>query len=264
MAVERAADGLPGHIRGFLWGTEFLVFSDFLQADPHTHSAMQLSVGLGAAPRVRLGGTWHHARGALVDSGTPHAFDCDGTLTAIGWVEVESEAGRRLRDEVLEGRPYAVLEGAECDRLASAIGVTRAEEITCSGAYLRWRETLRALVPGLPDEPDVDARIGAVLAHLRTAPIPPPTVTSLAALVHLSESRLQHVFREQVGVPIRRYLLWHRYLTAMSYLADGATATVAAHSAGFADSAHFTRTAKTMNGFTPTKMPFGRWLTNCR
>ena len=32
----------------------------------------------------------------------------------------------------------------------------------------------------------------------------------------------------------------------------------------FADSAHLTRTAVRMNGFTPTKMPFGMWLTNCR
>jgi AraC-like DNA-binding protein len=137
-------------------------------------------------------------------------------------------------------------------------------DISCAVAHACWRDSLRALVPALPDEPQVDERIGAVLDHLRRAPSPPPTVAALAGLVHLSESRLQHVFREQVGVPIRRYLLWHRYLTAMSHLADGATATAAAHAAGFADSAHFTRTAKSMNGFTPTKMPFGRWLTNCR
>jgi AraC-like DNA-binding protein len=67
------------------------------------------------------------------------------------------------------------------------------------------------------------------------------------------ESRLQHLFRDQVGVPIRRYLLWHRYLTAMSLLADGASVTRAAHAADFADSAHLTRTAIQMNGFTPKR-----------
>ena len=77
-------------------------------------------------------------------------------------------------------------------------------------------------------------------------------------------ARLQHLFRDQVGVPIRRYLLWHRYLTALSLLADGASVTHAAHAAGFADSAHLTRTAVRLNGFTPTKMPFRMWLTNCR
>ena len=97
-----------------------------------------------------------------------------------------------------------------------------------------------------------------------TTPSPPPSVEDLTRIAHLSESRLQHLFRDQVGVPIRRYLLWHRYLTALSLLADGASVTRAAHAAGFADSAHLTRTAVRMNGFTPTKMPFRMWLTNCR
>jgi AraC-like DNA-binding protein len=254
---------LGGHIRGFLWPTEFLVFSDFLAADPHHHSALQLSVGLDGAPRVRLNGLWESARGVLIDSGTVHAFDCAGMMTAIGWVEVESAAGRRLRTEILRGRQFAILEEPCIEAIALTIGRAAPAETACADARACWRDSLRALLPDLPDEAQVDKRIGAVLDHLRGAPSPPPSVTELARLVHLSESRLQHVFREQVGVPIRRYLLWHRYLTAMRHLADGASATDAAHAAGFADSAHFTRTARTMNGFTPTKMPFGRWLTNC-
>jgi hypothetical protein len=40
-------------MRGFLWPTEFLVFSDFLVADPHAHGALQLSVGIdGKAGRM--------------------------------------------------------------------------------------------------------------------------------------------------------------------------------------------------------------------
>ena len=48
--------GLPGTMRGFLWPTEFLVFSDFLVADPHAHGTLQLSVGIDGSPRVRLDG----------------------------------------------------------------------------------------------------------------------------------------------------------------------------------------------------------------
>ena len=106
-------------------------------------------------------------------------------------------------------------------------------------------------------EPEYDDRIAAVLDHLRATPSPPPSIQDLTNIAHPSQSRLQHLFRNQVGVPIRRYLLWHRYLTALSLLADGASVTRAAHAAGFADSAHLTRTAVRMNGFTPTKMPFG-------
>ena len=103
-----------------------------------------------------------------------------------------------------------------------------------------------------------------MLEHLRKTPSPPPSIGDLARIAYLSESRLQHVFREQVGVPIRRYLLWHRYLTALSLLADGFPVTDAAHAAGFADGAHLSRTAVRMNGYTPREMQYGRWLSNCR
>jgi AraC-like DNA-binding protein len=59
---------------------------------------------------------------------------------------------------------------------------------------------------------------------------------------HSQGSNTGRLFRDQVGVPIRRYLLWHRYLTALSLLADRASVTHAAHAVGFADSAHLTRT----------------------
>jgi AraC-like DNA-binding protein len=256
--------GLPGAIRGFLWPTELLVFSDFLVATPHTHSALQLSVGLNAAPRVQLDGVWHQTRGALIDTDVRHAFDCDGCLTAIGWIEAESRLGHQLRERVLHGRSHAILDEDLCTRLANAIRPALDANAGCAEAYPRWRRALGELAIDIAPEPRLDKRIAAVLEHLRTTPSPPPSVEDLTRIAHLSESRLQHVFREQVGVPIRRYLLWHRYLTALSLLADGSSVTEAAHAAGFADSAHLTRTAIRMNGYTPTKMPYKLWLSNCR
>ena len=91
-------------MRGFLWPTEFLVFSDFLAAEPHAHGALQLSIGIGGSPRVRLDGGWRRARGVLIDTDVAHAFDCAGQLTAIGWIEGESRLAAQLRDRVA-GRP---------------------------------------------------------------------------------------------------------------------------------------------------------------
>ena len=251
-------------MRGFLWPTEFLVFSDFLAAEPHAHGALQLSLGIGGSPRVRLDGAWRRARGVLIDTDVGHAFDCAGQLTAIGWIEGESRLAAQLRDRVLDGRPYALLGEPLCGRLADGLGPAAGTAAGCPEAYQRWRDALGCLAVDVTPEPGYDDRIAAVLDHLRATPSPPPSVEDLMRIAHLSQSRLQHLFRDQVGVPIRRYLLWHRYLTALSLLADGASVTRAAHAAGFADSAHLTRTAVRMNGFTPTKMPFGMWLTNCR
>ena len=254
----------PRAIRGFVWPTEFLMFSDALVATPHQHSALQLSVGLNRMPRLQLDGVWRHARGVLVDTDVLHAFRCDGCLTAIGWIEGESRIGQELRDRVLEGRPYAVLDEVVCLRIAEAVRPVLGADVSCDEAHARWRRALGELTVGLAPEPELDPRIAAVLEHLRKTPSPPPSIGDLARIAYLSESRLQHVFREQVGVPIRRYLLWHRYLTALSLLADGSPVTDAAHAAGFADGAHLSRTAVRMNGYTPREMQYGRWLSNCR
>ena len=256
--------GLPGAMRGFLWPTELLMFSDFLVATPHAHSALQLSIGLDQAPRVQLDGVWHHARGVLVDTDVAHAFNCDGRLTAIGWIEGESRLGHQLRERVLDGRRYAILDEDLCARLGDKVRLVLDANADCPAAYARWRRTLGELAIDIAPEPRLDNRIAAILEHLRKTPSPPPSIDDLTRIAYLSESRLQHVFREQVGVPIRRYLLWHRYLTALSLLADGSSVSDAAHAAGFADSAHLTRTANRMNGYSPTKMRYQLWLSNCR
>ena len=74
----------------------------------------------------------------------------------------------------------------------------------------------------------------------------------LAARVGLSASRFTHLFTEQVGIPLRRYVLWSRLRVAITLVQGGDDLTGAAHGAGFADSAHLTRTTREMFGLPPS------------
>ncbi len=86
-------------------------------------------------------------------------------------------------------------------------------------------------------------------------------VAMLAEEVGISVSRLTHVFRDQIGVPIRSYARWMRLVTAVEHLARGRSITEAAHDAGFADAAHFTRTFRSMFGLSPSEaVGLGTWL----
>jgi AraC-like DNA-binding protein len=55
-------------------------------------------------------------------------------------------------------------------------------------------------------------------------------------------------------MPLRTYLLWRRLLHVWALLMDGETLSSAAHAAGFADSAHLSRTSRTMFGLPPSAM----------
>lgn len=70
----------------------------------------------------------------------------------------------------------------------------------------------------------------------------------------ISESRIRHIFSDEAGIPIRRYRLWRRLLTAIRTIGEGKSLTFAALDAGFSDSAHFSRTFRTLLGVTPKSL----------
>jgi AraC-like DNA-binding protein len=90
--------------------------------------------------------------------------------------------------------------------------------------------------------------VKAVLEWAATQLDRPVSLVDAARRVALSKDRLRHLFVEQTGLPLRSYLLWLRLTRGIEAFAAGASLTDAAHQAGFADSAHFSRTFRRMFG----------------
>ncbi|HTN92756.1 MAG TPA: AraC family transcriptional regulator [Sorangium sp.] len=102
-----------------------------------------------------------------------------------------------------------------------------------------------------------DGRVARVVEALRD----PAADRRLAvARAGLSEAHLQALFVRDVGVPIRTFQLWRRLLVALVAFSR-VDATRAAHGAGFADLAHFSRTCRRMLGYSPTELRDGLLLT---
>jgi AraC-like DNA-binding protein len=113
---------------------------------------------------------------------------------------------------------------------------------------------LKLKVPNSPG--DLDSRIQEVLRRLEADLENFRSLTSIAADVNLSISRLTHVFSEQMGTPFRSYLLWLKLRRAIENVVVGRSLTDAAHRAGFADSAHFSRVFSRTFGFSPSFLKF--------
>lgn len=97
-----------------------------------------------------------------------------------------------------------------------------------------------------------DPRIQAVIQFIAEKPDRSSNTKMLMDIAHLSESRLLHLFKEQVGLPIRNYIKWYRLQAALRYVLKGHNLTQAAHLAGFSDQAHLTRTSVNMLGIPPS------------
>ena len=220
--------------------------------EPHTHYAIQLCIGAPSGLRVRSGhqGAWQACAAALVPSRALHTIDVgDCRWGAVLFVEPETPEGRALTARLrgaLECLDAAAIEPA-VERLHAAWTVER-EPAAVAAACRDLVRQLSATAPREPSDPRVLAAVEIIGRRLETA----PSLDEVAREVHLSPSRFRHLFVEETGMPMRTYMLWRRLLRVWSLLMEGETLSGAAHAAGFADSAHLSRTARTMFGLAPS------------
>lgn len=81
----------------------------------------------------------------------------------------------------------------------------------------------------------------------------PMTVETIAGALNVSESYLAHVFKKDMNIPIHKYILEKKLVTANARIKNGARATEVAEALGFGDYSGFYRQYKKMFGLPPSK-----------
>jgi AraC-like DNA-binding protein len=90
------------------------------------------------------------------------------------------------------------------------------------------------------------------------------SLKDLSRQVHLSEGRLSHLFKAEIGLPIQKYIIWVRLKNAVQYLIEQeSNLNEAALMAGFYDLAHFSRNFKTMMGVKPSQVYNNSRIVQC-
>nr|WP_235734288.1 helix-turn-helix domain-containing protein [Mycolicibacterium austroafricanum] len=185
-------------------------------------------------------GIGHRGMKVVVPADAPHRIEVGAQEGTVVFLEPESVPGRsaHLR-AVHSGWTVApVLTSTRRRTLAAVV-----DELV---------EHLAPVLTGdgaTPRHPAVDDALRLLPSLVAAGPV---SGTGLAAQVGLSVSRLTHLFTDQVGIPLRRYVLWSRLRLAVMRVQAGDDLTGAAHGAGFADSAHLTRTTREMFGLAPS------------
>lgn len=78
-------------------------------------------------------------------------------------------------------------------------------------------------------------------------------MSRLSLEVSLSESRISHLFKDEIGIPLKKYLLWVKTKRAMQSFLEGSTLTEVAHQHGFFDQAHLSNAFLKFLGIRPSK-----------
>lgn len=246
--------------RWYLWDGGFLaVGSSDGVVPPHAHHAFQLVIGIAGEVAIRAAtGAWRAGRGLVVPPDVEHSYDGRGAIAAMLFVDPESNEGVWLRSTFR--REIAVVPEA---RVAPAAEELRKfleqphESMEIRPLILHCVKTMCA---GAPPSRRMDERVTKVLQEIRASDDLRISLESAAASVYLSEGRFAHLFKQQVGLPFRRYMLWRKLTRAVVAIGRERTLVAAAHAADFADAAHLTRTFYQMFGIPPSVMMRGEFF----
>lgn len=247
-------------VRWYVWdGGFFAMGRAHGVVPPHAHHAIQIVLALdGEIAASGQHGGWKTGRGVIIATDVEHSYDSQGAFAAMLFVDPESNEGVWLGSSLQEDITF----------------VPDRRVMTCVEELKRFRERpmeslepgalirhcVRALSAGAPPARRIDARVTKVLRQIQQSDDLRVSLDSAAASAFLSPSRFAHLFKQQLGLPFRRYLLWRKLTRAMLVIGREGTATAAAHAADFADAAHLTRTFSQMFGIPPSVMLRGRFF----
>jgi AraC-like DNA-binding protein len=199
----------------------------------HRHPAWKIVLAFGGCVEVVMDGNHTIAApGMVVPPQLTHT--CAGSTAYVAlFLDPSEHPPRRLPTRLDENRIGRLT--AALGRLDGDVDLAAARVEVSAG----WDATL---------EPRVAHAIREITRAGSTC-----TVSEIAAEVGLSPPRLRALVRSAVGIPLPRLRQWARLRAAVTGL-PGESAAAAAATAGFADQAHLTRTARSLLGRTPSEI----------
>lgn len=244
----------------YLWDGGFLLLGrgEGLVA-PHSHHAIQVVIAIDGEPAIQgEGGEWKGGRAFIVRQDAVHSYRPNGALGAMLLVDPESAEGAWLRTSLRSDITF--LPDARVADCTAEFRRLLDQPFESMGIRELIAHCLQAVSPGAPPGRRLDARVTRVLSVIRGSDQLRISIDEAAAMACLSPSRFAHLFKQQVGLPFRHYMLWRKLTRAMLVIGRGQTISTAAHEADFSDAAHLTRTFYQMVGLAPSVLMRGEFF----
>ena len=258
MSLNKPAARSSASARWYLWDGGFLAIgkSDWGVIPHHSHHAIQIVVAIEEEVAIAgAGGDWRTGRGIIVRHDIEHSYDGKGATAAMIFVDPESYEGAWLQTALIED--ITVVPEARTGVCATALRTFLERPLESMEIGDLIRHCVLSLCAGAPPSRRLDERVTKVLTAIRASDDLRMSIDAAAAMAFLSSSRFAHLFKQQVGLPFRRYMLWRKLTRAMVAIGKERTIAAAAHASDFADAAHLTRTFYQMFGIPPSVMMRG-------
>jgi len=252
--------GTKAHGRILFWeGASLWILSappgeKYPKTDPHSHHVVQIALALTG--RIAFDGEAERVSGEAIGiaPNSLHAFEGTG-LVAHLFVAPDGKAGRQIARELFSNGHIAKIPARQLGDLRARLKATFEDPRHTDDDLRALGRTLIARLAGEGGRADApDPRIVKWIAWLAPRLDEAVSLSDAAKFIGLSPGRARHLFVQQTGLPFRTYLLWLRLMRAVEIYVGRASLTEAAHGAGFADSAHLSRTFRRMFGIAAASL----------
>lgn len=220
-------------------GQTVVLYGKVIDMEPHSHHFIQICIATGKGFKLSVENKRYYAHAMIITHDVIHQFIGIDEKQIIILIEPSSLIGLLIKDQYLGQLSHVKIENEMAE-----IQLTRDLNIILEQALNRLMINLK-----LYKHEPIDARVKKVKEMIKSLR-EPISLQQLTKSVFLSESRLTHLFKEYIGISIKRYILWEKLMKSLKAVMEGETFTDAAYIGGFSDSAHLARTFKGSFGVT--------------
>ena len=217
--------------------------AEYRTPDPHSHLAVHFIAGLDGPVHCVVSGDSFDADAVFIASDVVHTAYAETGDMLVFLFDTAGSIAEEAQKQYLCGRPYFCGDKETVEKL---------REIWKNNPPAQADSLITQLL-GLDTVGNTlrDERISQVLEYLRSLDEVPEDITvQLCAKACLSPSRLSHLFKENVGISLHRYLAMDKMRKGYIHFQKYGNITEASMRAGFDSPSHFAATCKRMFGIS--------------
>ena len=228
------------------WDKDNIAFiGNRVNATEHAHCVLQVFLSFDEPLQVTIEDQPIIGKCIIVNKNARHKFSCENNIRLSILIEPSSSFAKELTKKI-DGDYLICNNGIERIQQKAA----KLVDTDDTQQYIDFIQDFAGYFSIKRNTQILDERIIELLALLQDCDCYDHAIESFAQRVCLSSSRLSHLFREQIGVPLKSYILFHQLESAFTQLLNGANITDAALLAGFDSPSHFAATVKKWMGMS--------------
>lgn len=239
-----------------LWPYKAIYVGTSPDNDVHAHHAIQICIGLDKELSVQNGKTQSILTGRciLICEDIPHKVLAPDTQIVALFLEPEDEQNQHFLDALRQAVGDGICAIPLSDIQLGSIAQLLLADVNIDNVWRTINTAMGLVNSPPPSMRKADKRVRAVIDIIASRRGSAIDLKFLSSKVFLSPSRLTHLFKQEVGIPISRFIVWWRIRKAIEELSKSATLTEAAHAAGFSDLPHMSKTFRQLFGFAPSSL----------